>query len=458
MAAGAVLLLCPLAAADGGWALSLRGYLEQVSGRQQALTAARQTAKAARLLRQEKETEITPVLFSEASATLDNTPQLEPEYQGDSTKNAALTVGASLKTRHGVSGKLYYSVGRESISGTAFGDMDKWRAGQNLEISASLWRDRGGRETDSNLRAFTLGRDADAETAAFESDSIETRAEEAYWNLSAVKESLVVLSNNLKRARKLADWSRTRAEAGLADETEYLQAEAAAKLREQELLDATSLLLAAAREFNSFLGENSAETPALENADGPVSKPSAGVRADVRAAALRARAAGLAAASSAEQTKPTLSLFSMLSFSGLGNYAGSAASNAFSTTGPAATLGLRLGVPLAARLLENNRRGYALQAEAENLKYRQTLLDSEADRDALAQEFDLLLRRLTLAREIEKAQWEKYQAEERRRAKGKSTVYFTITFQDDYARAQISRIETALKLRILTARLKLYKE
>ena len=61
-----------------------------------------------------------------------------------------------------------------------------------------------------------------------------------------------------------------------------------------------------------------------------------------------------------------------------------------------------------------------------------------------------------LVREVEKTQEQKYLAERVRREKGKTTVYFMLAYQDDYAAAQERRVAVALELRLLRAELSLF--
>lgn len=451
------LTLCAGTAQGEAGTVTLDHYLGQVGSSQKAIEGARKSARAAALLRSVSELEISPKLFGDAGGTIDNSPQIDPSTQGDSSKKISLTAGASLKTRGGLEGKAYTSIGKTNITGLSEGDQNKWNASQNLELSASLWRNWKGRETDSSINSAQAAKDAQTETADFEKDTLLTQAEQAYWQLAAVRESMKITGENLNRAKTLREWSRKRSETGLADESEYLQAEAAVKTRERELLEETDLLEQASAKYNSFLGLDSADVPsALESVDGAVDKPAGGLRADIRAAALQARAAAFAAINSAEALKPSVDAYSRLSLNGLSGSAGMAAGGSFSSNGTAAALGLRLGFPLSQSLVRDSQKGYELEAEAADLKYRQVLLDSRSELSSLSRQFDITLKKLSLARELEKVQLEKYRAEQKRHEKGKTTVYFTITFQDDYAAAQISRLAAALKLRLICAQMKLY--
>ena len=438
--------------------LTLQAYLLKVDGDQPGIAGARSAQKAAVVLREESTLGTEPQFFGEAGGSVDKSGQLLPMLQGDSTKILSASAGASLKTRAGVEGKLYYSFGRDIVSGSMFGDIDQWYSSQNLELSVALWRNRKGREIDSSIRAEQARRDAHGAAAGFDVADMLFRAEQSYWQLAALKESVEISSGSLLRAQELQRWSRGKVEAGLADTSEALQAEAAVKVREQELMGEIDLLRQAARKYNTFLGLNSAEVPeAMENVDGPAEKPAPGVKGDIRAAELYARAAQFAAARSAESSKPSLDLVSKLSLTGLDGSSGAAARGAFSTNGAATSLGVRLNLPFSSSLPRNVRRGYQLEAEAARLKYRQALLDSEAELAALSEQFDALQRQLEISREVEKTQWLKYQAEQLRREKGKSTVYLTLAFQDDYAAAQARRVGVALRLRLTRAQLELFK-
>ncbi len=449
--------LCAGTAQGDGGRVTLKEYLEQASASHKAIEGARKSASAAALLRAESELDISPKLFSEAGGSIDNSPQIDPSTQGDSTKKISLTAGASLKTRTGLEGKAYTAIGKTNVTGLSAGDQRKWNASQNFELSAALWRNWKGRETDASINSAQSARDAQVENANFEMDTLLAQAEQAYWRLAAIRESMKITAENLNRAKTLREWSRKRSESGLADESEYLQADAAVKIRERELLEETDLLRQAASRFNAFIGRNSEDVPQdMESVDGTVEKPAGGTRADIRAAAIQARAAAFTAISSAEALKPSLEAYSRLSFNGLSGSASMASGGSFSSNGTATTLGLRFGLPFSQSLVKNSQKGYALEAEAAELKYRQALLESQSELSSLSGQFDITLQKLSLARELEKTQLAKYLTEQKRHEKGKTTVYFTITFQDDYAAAQISRLETALKLRLICAQMKIY--
>lgn len=451
------LLALPRPGARAEEPLTLRAYLAGVEAGQAGIAGARSARGAAALLREESVLATAPQFFGEAGGSVDRSGQLLPMLQGDSTKIMSGVAGASLKTRSGVEWKLYYAYGRDIVSGSIFGEIDQWRSSQNLELSVALWRNRKGREIDPTVRAEQARRDAQGAAAGYEAADLRLLAEQAYWRLAALKESVEISSGSLRRAVELLRWSRGRAAAGLADTSETLEAEAGVKVREQQLMEEADALRQAARRFNAFLGGNSAEAPPLmEGVDGAVEKPGPGVRGDIRAAGLYAEAAEYAAARARESLKPSLDLVSKLSLTGLSGSAGAAARGAFSTSGAAAALGLRLSLPFNSAAPRKVSRGYGLEAEAARLRYRQAVLDSEAEQAALSGQFDALQRQAVLARDVEMTQWTKYQAEQARREKGKSTVFLTLAYQDDYAAAQARRVGVALKLRLVRAQLELY--
>lgn len=452
-----LLTISPLALPAQEGAFTLRQYLAEAETALPGLAGARSAEAGETLLRDEGQAEVSPRFFAQADLSGDNSGQLLPGLQGDYAKAASVSAGAALKTRGGFEGRAYYSFGRDIFHGSALGNVDQWKTSQNLELSAALWRNRKGLETASGIDSARALRDARAEEARAEAALLRARAEQAYWRLAAIKESIEISSGSLRNARELLAWSRALAEAGLADASEALGAEASAKMREQELLEKTGSLRQAARRFNTFLGRNSGETPgSMEKVDGPSVKPAAGVRRDVLAAELQARSAELAAAGSAESTKPALDLVTKLSLNGFGDQAGGAARGAFSTGGAAASAGLRLNMPFSGSLTRDNRRGYELLAKAARLKYRQALLESEAELSSQSDLFDALHGQLALAREVETAQETKYRAERARREKGKTTVYFMLAYQDDYAAARERRVAVALELRLLGAELGLF--
>lgn len=438
---------------------TLNEYLAEAAANQPGLAAARKAFNAAELLAGESGLATLPAFFGEAGATEDRSKRSMPELQGNRSNAYSMDTGVKMKGLNGLEGKFYYSLGREKSRGSAFGNTDQWASTQNLELTLPLWRNLGGRETSSAVSSGRALRRAQAEAARAEADGLRLRAEQAYWHLAAARERILIASTSLTGAEELVRWTTAKTEAGLADPSDLLQAKAAAKVRQQELFEAQDLLRRSSRVFNALRGRNSDEVPVLlESVDGPVLKPPAGTKAELRAGGLYAEHYRMAAESSAEAVKPSLDLVSKITLTGLSSSQDTAMSGAFSTRNPSAGLWVQFGIPLPPSRTREVRRGYVLEAEAAGLRHKQALLEDGANLAALLEEFDSAATRLSLAKESEAAQLEKYRAERLRREKGKSTVYLILTFQDDYATAQARRVSASLELRLICAQMRLYGE
>jgi len=248
----------------------------------------------------------------------------------------------------------------------------------------------------------------------------------------------------------------------LADRADYLQAEAAYQVRGLELQAALDDERAAARAFNSLLGNESETMPIslapLDNdmlASLTLPKREA-LREDLKAAQENVKAASSNYQLALERNSPSLDLSGSLALNGRQPGIGPAAGDSFSVDRPTAMIGVKFTAPLDFSLLRENRRGALKQRQGAEVSFRRQLFDQEREWNELTKQLSDLKHRLELSRAIEQAQEKKLSYEKVRLRKGRTTTYQVLLFEQDYAQAQLSRINVQAEILKTIAQMKTF--
>ncbi|MDD5303354.1 MAG: TolC family protein, partial [Elusimicrobia bacterium] len=249
----ALLGLAPAAAAP----LSLTDYLGQVSARLDGVAAAVRAEEGARSLAAEGEIPLSPTLFVEGEKSLDASPKNFPAAEGQRVERGFVKAGVSKTTTFGATAKVYYAFSRTDLNGADPNFVKPpsyYQASPVAELSVDLWRNAFGRETKAGVES---SRERALSRATYERIGrrrILSEAEQAYWSLSAARRVEEIAVQSLARAEKLRDWAAKRVSSSLADRSELLEAESAARLRELELRRAGDDRRAAERTFDAERG------------------------------------------------------------------------------------------------------------------------------------------------------------------------------------------------------------
>lgn len=449
----ALILCAPAAAAP----LSLEDYLRQVSEGHGGARAALTGEAAARGRSREAEVPLSLSLFVDAQRSLDAAPKNFPAAEGERAERGAVSAGLQKTTRFGATGRVYYSFMRTDLIGANplfVQPPSFYQASPVAEVSVDLWRNLWGRETRG---ALASARNRALARASYERLSLKgllARAEGAYWTLAAARRKEALARESLARAERLRDWVSERVRRSLADRSEGLEAEAVVRLRALEAKAASDGRRAAERAFSSLRGgaEAAEELEPVEGAAAesrPASKPLAVVAAEhERAAAEGEAAAGV------ERTRPKVEAFAAGSLNGRDGRSAPAVSDSFGPDGPRYTLGARLAVPLDLPLLRGVRVADRLEADAARLRLARAEFDAAQDWRDLSSELADARERAELARAIETAQKDRAEAERGRQKEGRTTTYFVLQAEEDWAAAQRGRVDAELAVRLASARMR----
>ncbi len=451
-----------LAAAAGAAPLTVADYLAQVSARHEGVKAAVRAEEGARGRAEEGEIPLSPTLFVEGEKSLDASPKNFPAAEGQRVERGWVKAGLSKTTTFGATGKVYYAFSRSDLNGAdpAFvRPPSYYQASPVAEVSVDLWRNAFGRETKAGVAASRHGALARAFGERMGRRRMLAEAEQAYWSLAAARRVEEIAAQSLARAEKLRDWAAKRVASSLADRSELLEAESAARLRALDLRRAEDDRRAAERLFEAERGgaaSASEELSPLE--DDGVAPARASTPDEVAAAAHEADAAAGAAALGVEATRPKVEAYAAGALSGRRAASRDAVSDSLGPDGPRWAAGARVSVPLDLSLLRSVGGGHKAEAEAAGERARRAAYESAANWRDLSDRLEDARRRVTLSREIEKAQLERVETERRRHGEGRTTTFFVLQAEQDWAAARRAVVGEELQVRLATARMKPYSQ
>ncbi len=450
--------------------LTLDGYLAEVTAGHPGLRAAEDTARAIPLMAGEAGLVYSPV-FRATGARVDNRAEGSSPLQPDRTIAGTWDLGLSKKFSTGTMisasyGLNYTHIFYGAIPGfpaALFPSAPFYDARPAATISQSLLRDFMGGMTEAGVRRVESQAAAGAAASRYRARAILFASEQAYWAASLARDTVEFSRSSADRTKKLVEWTEKKVALNLAETSDLLQVQAAAKLRELNLRMAEQDLAAAERTLNTLRGrDDRAVAGALERInerlDGPVAArpvPSA-TRLDVAAAELALAAAEHGARETRYRSFPEVNAFGTVVLNGHEPAAGPASSEAFGGDRPTYTVGVAFTAALDFPALRRAREGYLIQTVAARREAEQARLGAAQDWARLAERWDDVTARLTLAREIESLQQRKLAAETERFSEGRTTTFQLLTFEEDFSQAQLTRLRLGMERLLLEAQGRLF--
>lgn len=447
------------------YAMTLEEYLNQVSLNNEGVRGARLGEEAKELRLSESTLFYKPSFFLTGEYSDDKRPTNAPTFMGTQTIRNTLRAGLSQNFSTGTKASISYNIYKTEINGASPGILARdtfYDVAPQIELSQSLWRNFMGAEFDANVEAQRAQIESSRLNDQFTLKQLLVRAENAYWRLAFAEQALQVQKESLDRARKLRDWNANRMRSNLVDEADYLQAEANLQNRELEQETAFIELETAKREFNSIRQSN--EDVTLTKMGAPnrdllanLKLPEkVGQREDVLIAIENQKVAIANSALGAERNKPNLELYGSYSLNGRDEKYSPAFDQATDGTRPWTIVGLRFSTPLDFGALSDYRKGYAQEKVAAELTARRKTYEVDREWEILSQRFDEFKKRLVLSKRMEEVQSKKLTAEKRRYNQGRSTTFQVLTFEQDFANAQLLRLRNEFELVNVHNQLKLF--
>ena len=445
--------------------LTLENYLNQVRNDNEGVKASTLISEGSLNRSEEGSLLFRPSLFAQVQSTIDKKPVVNVASQGDRTDNSFATVGLMQQFNFGLKTQLSYSLVHTKIynASSTFVTRPDYNDGiAKLELSQSLWRNIWGKETKAQETIVNSQAKATSHIESYKIKQILAQAESVYWSLSQFRKILRVQTNNLLRARKISEWNRRRTNTGLADRSDYLQADANLKLREYELQNTQLELLNLERTFNTLKGSKENQVnEMLENFDSKnisqLSLPEKSELRDDARAALEYQNLAVANANFAqEKNKPTLEVYGSYATNGRDVERSEAISNSFKTNKSTTALGIRFNTPLDFGNTSKNIDGYKKEQIAAEYTFKKKVYDQEREWNDLVQKFEDAKLKLLLVEKIVEANKTKSLNESDRLNKGRTTTFQVLNFEQDYAQSELQKIQSETNLLNIYAQLKTF--
>ncbi|MBC7538983.1 MAG: TolC family protein [Bacteriovorax sp.] len=445
--------------------LSLNDFLKQVEGKNQSMTASKLIVEGAQERSNEGKLIFRPSVFAQAQTAVDKKPTTNINAQGDRTDYNYVTAGILQQFNFGLQGKLGYNLSHTKIydASPAFLPVSDFHDGvATLELSQSLWRNFLGRESNSQVTIITSQALATKHSESYKMKATLAQSESLYWSLSQIRKVVKVQKESLERAQKIKVWNQNRLKNGLAESSDFLQADANYKAREYELKSTMQDLKTLQRSVNSFRGVDSEVLDEeLESVDSNKIKkltlPSKEeLREDTKAALELQKISKASADLSIEKNKPTFEVYGTYALNGRNPETNQAITNSYKSDHNTKAIGLRFISPLDFGTTSDNISGYKKEQIAADQNFQRKLFEQEQQWNDLAARFEDAKAKLSLVEKIEEAQKIKASNERDRLSKGRTVTFQVLNFEQDYAQSELARIQNETNILNIYSQLKIY--
>lgn len=445
--------------------LDIKTYLDQVQAQNDEWKGSDLAAQGAKLRSDEGLLLLSPSIFAEGSYIRNERETFSPSFQGQRTDTQLFTLGIGQQTTFGLNAKVGYTWGSTHIFGTDSNFVKTpsyWEGSPYLEMTQSLWSNFLGNEVKANQILIQSQAMAIHYREVFKNKKLLSDAEYTYWRLSLARENLIIQKDSLERAEKLRKWSESQLNNNLVDKSDYYQTLAAFESRKFEFESAKHGEAQSARAFNLYRRiENEKVDETLDNISQleidklklPEKMP---FREDVLEIQHLENAARAASIIGREKNRPKLELFGNVTLFGREERFDSAYDESLTDEHPVYTVGVRLNAAIDFDNVSNVKQGYSYETSAADLRFRGKYFNQEQKWKDLTIRFNEAKMRLKTALAAEKAQKQKVDYERTKHTRGRTTVYQVLQFEQDYANAQLLRINSQVQVIDLFTELKTF--
>lgn len=459
-------IMTAISTAHGANKLSLQDYLEQVRGSNSAVKGARLQGEGGILEAQSASVIQLPYLFANYTNFDDRSEQANPTFSGNRTKGNQYTIGLSNNTPIGLNAKYSYNVAYTEIqNASAIPVPNFYTAYNKLELQQQLWKNGFGSEVRAQATALGSSKLVRAYSNKHTELALHAETENSYWRLAFARRSLEVQREMLTRAGRLLEWARNRVKLQLGDKADLLQAQANYDLRRLDMINLREMEKNAALAFNMMRNREGdivpeeLEIPSLDQTIKVVGKQNglSANRYDVQAAEQQMKAAVASSQLDREKLKPSVDLFGNISWSGRDANRGLALEEAKSSKRSNVAFGVNLSIPLAVPQALNAMKGNSLTQEGAAISFDQKKIEADTELTQLKNSLNETLGKLELIQSLERIQKEKYENENQRLLRGRTTTYQALIFEQDYSNTQLSRLRIQNDALQLVARMNLFR-
>ena len=197
--------------------------------------------------------------------------------------------------------------------------------------------------------------------------------------------------------------------------------------------------------------------PSLEETLKMEAPGKSGDRLDIQSAAEKTKAVQAQAQIDKENLKPNVDIIAAYAWNGRESARSPAISEALTDKHPSQSIAITFSMPLNAPTWTSAIHGANQEIEAADKELDQLRLNELREWNDLSARFEQLRTRLKLAGTIENVQKEKFENERQRLQRGRTTTFQALTFEQDYASAQLLRLRTQAEILQTIAQMKTFR-
>jgi outer membrane protein TolC len=444
--------------------LTLTDYLQQVSSDGPGYLATEKSAKGYELLASGANVLYFPFAFGNYTNFKNKEETATPSFSGDMTAGHQYSVGASWNSPIGLSAKYTYNISETKISNASAVPVPNYFTSYNkFEFTQSILKNGFGAETRAQIAALANNNLMQFYSQKYMNKNKLLLAEATFWRLAYAKRAVNIQKDALARATRLLNWAKRRVSLQLGDKSDLLQSQANFELRKLELLSAEEEEKNASIAFNNLRnlpGDQVPEaltTPSIDEILSFQKAEKSGTRLDVKAAEAQVKAVQANLEMEKHRLMPTLDVFANYALTGRDAKREEAIKEATSSRRSNSAIGVNVAIPLNVPSLVSALRGSVYAKEGAELTLDQKRLDEVSEWEQLQRKLTDSRAKLALMKTIEQVQKEKYENENQRLLKGRTTTYQALIFEQDYANTQLTSLRIQGEYLQLIAQAKLYR-
>ena len=443
----------------------LETYLKDVRTKNHDIISSQSAIKGSSGTSEASSLGFSPIAFTSYTYTDDKADNSLKTLGASESKTSTLMLGVSQKFRYGFNLDVKYALIDVKYDKTSEDiPSENYISSPSLSLKISLWQDIGGRSSRAQEQAALSGSQAKIYAEKYKIRMTEYQAELTYWGLALARRMVEIQQDNLSRAKKQLDWTKSRYNRSLADASDLVQIEALVQNYTLALKQAQESVRSTSISFNNMRGSESLQvneklqpfnTSILEKLKVPTS---VGYRTDVKAALYSLEASKLQAKLSKDKLRPSLDLSSTYSLKNIKGTRSDALSDSFETDTPTWSVGLTLSTPLDFGILSRAKAGYDHEVAAAKENFDKQVIDQKVEWQNYLKKLQYSKENLAHSTKLKEIQKTKLQYEKDKYNKGRTTLFQVLSYETEYASSTANELTSLLEVVKNYAYLKTYVE
>lgn len=439
-------------------------YEKQVLSQNTTLVALKNNLDVYQKKTQESNLLFSPFIFANLFYSQDERETLNPQFMGVTTTVKNYEVGLKQLTPWGQQLSLSYKSQYIGLNGTILSNPLAYEVGPKIELTQSLWKNFFGQESRAQHELIGAQNSFQYYQDIFNYQQLLRQAKLIYIQSYMAKESLRLQKEGLKRAAEILSWAKKRSQKQLADESDYLQAQAQVISKEFEVKSATEHLAVISKKFQTMRGlEESEFSEELKPMDTtqlldyqPVQQYEP--KADLNAFKEQINLSKNQSILSAHKYKPTLEAYGQMHYQGRETEFAQADEEAWDRKNEWWVVGVRFLAPLYFFDAADTISAYEVEEVSAAQQLAQKEKEAISDWMSLKVQLKQNKEKLLISKRLLETQKRKIEVERARLKQGRTTTYQVLMFEIDYLNAELIHLKSVADLVMVTSELDLYKK